>query len=472
MLSFDILNKDPLQFARYHRYIAYFLILIIFLAALYSNAVHPEQPFVIITTIFLIPFIQNYSANRLIRRLGYPLARNIILLIDALFVAFWLISIEFAVIPSLLVMIGLVYGAVWMQVGWLGLLTIALTSVSMLYLFCYVLGINTIDFKNSPMVVSVISILCLTIYVSVGLIYFNQRLRRVESEKKLVDEQVSKYLLLANKLARYAPSQIWQSIIRGEHEAKIDNKRKKLTIFFSDIQGFTELSEKLLPDDLAFILNDYFEHMTDIARRHGGTVDKYMGDAILIFFGDPESKGYKEDAKACIDMAMAMLNEMKILRERWKRLGYSGLHIRIGINTGYCHVGNFGTSSRMSYTIVGRDANVAARLQTAAEIDQILISESTYQLVKDSFTCLEKGELQLKGLSEPVLTWQIIGRQHSEKAATNRWIDYELAGFHLQLDLNELKPYEGAKAIQILEQVTNRLKMEESRYQPQDKYKQ
>ncbi|TEU27356.1 adenylate/guanylate cyclase domain-containing protein [Alkanindiges illinoisensis] len=471
MLSFDILNKDPLQFARYHRYVAYFLILIIFLAALYSNAVHPNHPFVIITTIFLTPFIQNYSSNRLIRRFGYPLAKNIILLIDALFVSFWLISIEFAVIPSLLVIIGLIYGAIWVRVGWLGLLTVALVSVSMLYLFCYLLGINDIDFKNSPMVVSVISILCLTIYLSVGLVYFNQRLHRIEGEKKHVDEQVTKYLTLANKLARYAPSQIWQSIIRGDHEAKIDNKRKKLTIFFSDIQGFTELSEKLLPDDLAFILNDYFEHMTDIARRHGGTVDKYMGDAILIFFGDPESKGYKEDAKACIYMAMAMLNEMKILRERWKRLGYSGLHIRIGINTGYCHVGNFGTSSRMSYTIVGRDANLAARLQTAAEIDQILISESTYQLVKDSFTCLEKGELQLKGLSEPVLTWQIVGRQGSEKAATNRWIDYELQGFHLQLDLNELKPYEGAKAIQILEQVTKRLKMEETRFQPQDKYK-
>ncbi|PPJ75251.1 adenylate/guanylate cyclase domain-containing protein, partial [Staphylococcus haemolyticus] len=163
-------------------------------------------------------------------------------------------------------------------------------SVSMLYLFCYLLGINNIDFKNSPMVVSVISILCLTIYLSVGLVYFNHRLHRIEGEKKLVDEQVTKYLTLANKLARYAPSQIWQSIIRVEHEAKIDNKRKKLTIFFSDIQGFTELSEKVLPDDLAFSLNDYFEHMTDIARRHGGTVDKYMGDAILIFFGDPESK--------------------------------------------------------------------------------------------------------------------------------------------------------------------------------------
>lgn len=464
MKSFDLLNKEPIQFARYHRYVAYFLNLIIFLSALYSNAITPERPFLIISIILITPFVQNYVSVAITRRAGYAVAKNVILLFDALFVAFWVITLDFMLIPSLLVVIGLGYGAIWAKVRWPILLAISLFCISTIYLSCYLLGINTIDFKDSPMVVSVISIICLTVYLSTGLVYFQHRLDRAEQERKLVDEQVTKYLTLANKLARYAPSQVWQSIIRGEHEAKIDNKRKKLTIFFSDIQGFTELSEKLLPDDLAFILNDYFEHMTDIARRHGGTVDKYMGDAILIFFGDPQSKGYKEDAISCIYMALAMLDEMKILRERWKRLGYTGLHIRIGINTGYCHVGNYGTSSRMSYTIVGRDANLAARLQTAAEINQILISESTYQLVKNSFTCLEKSELSLKGLSDPVKTWQVMGRQEGHKVASN-WIDYELEGFNLQLDLNELKPYEGAKAIQILEQVTQRLKLEEQRHQ-------
>ncbi|XID75868.1 adenylate/guanylate cyclase domain-containing protein [Alkanindiges sp. WGS2144] len=464
MRSFDILDKEPDQFAKYHRYVAYFLVLIIFLVMLFSKSIQPAHALFNILVIGIIPFLQNYAAIQLKRQFGYDVSKNIILFIDAVFVAFWLVITDFAAIPSLMIMIGLIYAAFWVRVSWLAFLTIGLIGTASLYLFCYLLNIHQIAFKPSSLDVTIVSILCLTAYLSIGIIYLQRRLISVEQRKVHAEEQTSKYLSLANKLARYAPTQIWQSIARGENEAKIDNKRKKLTIFFSDIQGFTELSETLLPDDLAFILNDYFEHMTDIARRHGGTVDKYMGDAILIFFGDPESRGIKEDAKSCVYMALAMLAEMKILRERWRRLGYTGLHIRIGINTGYCHVGNFGTSSRMSYTIVGRDANLAARLQTAAEVDQILVSESTYHLVKDDFTCIEKGSLNLKGLSEPVATWQIVGRQQGQYMS-NRWMDFELEGFNLQLDLNELKPYEGAKAIQILEQVTKRLKLEETERQ-------
>lgn len=94
---------------------------------------------------------------------------------------------------------------------------------------------------------------------------------------------MTRYIAFANQLSRYAPLQLWQSIMRGEAEAKIEYKRKKMTVFFSDIQGFTELSETLIPDDLAFLLNDYLSHMTEIAKQYEATVDKFMGDAILIF---------------------------------------------------------------------------------------------------------------------------------------------------------------------------------------------
>ena len=459
MRSFDILNKESFQFAKYHRYIAYFLVLIVYASCLYSKSIQPAYPLIPILVICLTPFVQNYTASYFIRRFNKVMSKNLILLVDSIFFAFWLVSVDFAIMPSLLVLVGICCTAIWLRASWFTMLAMSLLFTTSLYFTCYLLGIESIVFKPNPMHVSVISGVSLGIYLSLVLFYFRRQLFMIKIEKRLADEQTNKYLTLANKLARYAPTQLWQSIARGESEAKIDNKRKKLTIFFSDIQGFTELSEQLLPDDLAFILNDYFEHMTDIARRYGGTVDKYMGDAILIFFGDPESNGVKEDATSCVNMAIAMLNEMKILRERWKRLGYIGLHVRIGINTGYCHVGNFGTRSRMSYTIVGRDANLAARLQTAAEVDQILISESTYQFVKDSFTCIKKGDLTLKGLSEPVPTWQIIGKQQAQRAS-HRWLDYELQGFNLQLDLNEIKPYESAEAIKILEQVTKRLKLE------------
>lgn len=460
MKSFDILDKEPLQFARYHRHIAYFLFLVIYLAIVYDHNLQRIEVFSTISLIIVIPFIQNYFAKSLVRRRGFTYANNFVLFIDAFFISYWLIAVKFSIIPSLLAIIGLIYAAIWIRASWLTYFVFSLLISITLFSLSYLFQLD-IAFTNTSLDISVLSILCFTIYLTIGLTYFYHRLHMVEKQKKHAEEQVTKYLGLANKLARYAPSQIWQSIMRGENEAQIDNKRKRLTIFFSDIQGFTELSEKLLPDDLAYILNDYFEHMSELAKRYGGTVDKFMGDAILIFFGDPDSRGAKEDATACVNMGLAMLQEMKILRNRWRNLGYEGLHVRIGINTGYCHVGNFGTSSRMSYTIVGREANLAARLQTAAEVDHILVSDSTYHLIKDSFTCIEKGELNLKGLNEPVMTWQIVARQKDWRNGINYYMDYELDGFNLQLDLQQLKSYEGAKAIQIMEQVTKRLKLEQ-----------
>ena len=116
-----------------------------------------------------------------------------------------------------------------------------------------------------------------------GSAYQARRIRYTTAKKDHYYTQMNRYMEFANQLSRYAPLQLWQSIMKGESEAKIEYKRKKMTIFFSDIQGFTELSETLIPDDLAFLLNDYLSHMTEIAKQYEATVDKFMGDAILIF---------------------------------------------------------------------------------------------------------------------------------------------------------------------------------------------
>lgn len=459
MQRFDIFNKDPIQFARYHRYISYALIIVIILVGL-STHLPILNPFLLIFTLILTPVIQNEFSSGLIRQYGDTTTRNIILYVDTIVITFCLVSVDLAIIPSIAAILGLIFSVVWNRTNILNCIINILLALFSFYLFNYLLGIEHFHFKENSVALTVATIFALTIYLGLGLVYYHHRLQALNKDKKYLEEQVNKYLSLSNKLARYAPSQIWQSIIRGEQEARIDNKRKKLTIFFSDIQGFTELSEKLLPDDLAFILNEYFEHMTELARKFGGTVDKFMGDAILIFFGDPETKGAKEDAISCIDMAIAMRQQMKVLRQRWQNIGYDGLHIRIGVTTGYCHVGNFGTTSRMSYTIVGRDANLASRLQTAAEVDQILISEDTYQLIKDSFVCHSNGDLILKGLSEPVATWQVLEKQDQVDKEATRWIDYELDGFNVQLNLDEMKFYESEKALQLLEQASKRLKAE------------
>ena len=124
--------------------------------------------------------------------------------------------------------------------------------------------------------------------------------------------------------------------------------------------------------------------MSEIALAHGGTIDKFVGDAMLIFFGDPETKGDAEDAKACLRMAIEMQHRIAELNAKWRNAGIEHpFRVRMGINTGFCNVGNFGSDDRMDYTIIGAEANLAARLQSIAEPGHIVISYETYALVRD-----------------------------------------------------------------------------------------
>ena len=127
------------------------------------------------------------------------------------------------------------------------------------------------------------------------------------------------------------------------------------------------------------LLNNYLDEMSHIALRHGATIDKFIGDAVVAFFGDPELKGAKEDALACVAMALEMRSRIEELRKDWSSRGVAEpFHIRMGINTGFCTVGNFGSLDRMDYTIIGSQVNLTSRLELAADVDQILISYETY----------------------------------------------------------------------------------------------
>lgn len=200
---------------------------------------------------------------------------------------------------------------------------------------------------------------------------------------------------ISHKLSRYLAPQIYQEIFFGDRDAKIESYRKPLTIFFSDIVGFTTITENMDADELTQWLNRYLNDMADVALRYGGTVDKYIGDAIMIFFGDPKTLGRREDAIKCVFMAMEM-------RERAKLLG---VDIRIGINSGECTVGNFGSEHRMDYTIVGREANLAARLEASSEPGKILISQSTYDLVHEVIRCETRGSIRVKGIERDIMTY-------------------------------------------------------------------
>lgn len=215
---------------------------------------------------------------------------------------------------------------------------------------------------------------------------------------------------VAQKLARYLSPEHYKSIFSGENDAVIATERKKLTIFFSDIVGFTSTAERLQPEEFTTLLNEYLTEMSLIAAKHGGTVNKFIGDAILIFFGDLESHGIQEDARACLRMAFEMQRRLIELNVKWRRRGIEKpFRARMGINTGFINVGNFGSEARMDYTIIGSEANLAARLQSIAQPGGIVLSYESYMLVRDLVRAQPLKPIKLKGIKELVVPYAVDG---------------------------------------------------------------
>jgi class 3 adenylate cyclase/PAS domain-containing protein len=255
---------------------------------------------------------------------------------------------------------------------------------------------------------------------------------------------------LSNQLAKYLSPQVYNSIFHGDQEVKIASNRKKLTVFFSDIVGFTETTDRLESEELTHLLNHYLTEMSKIALEHGATIDKYIGDAMMIFFGDPETKGVKQDALACIQMAIAMREKMHDLRNTWMDSGLvNPLHCRMGIHTDYCTVGNFGSEDRMDYTIIGGGVNIASRLENQADPDEILISYETYSQVKDEVECRECGEIEVKGITYPVATYQVIDTHERLGNRQRRFLKSQ-RNLSLDLDIDSMTPEDRSRAIKIL----------------------
>ena len=223
-------------------------------------------------------------------------------------------------------------------------------------------------------------------------------------------EKNTKLEKISNRLAKYLSPQIYKNIFETESEYANSYKQKKLTVFFSDIKGFTDLSDSLDPDLLAELINEYLSAMTEIALKHGGTIDKFIGDAILVFFGDPESDGLKKDASKCLSMAIAMQNRVAELDRNWRedRGITEGLNVRIGISTGYCTVGNFGSVQRVDYTVLGSTVNLASRLESICQPKKILVAPETKALLEKDFKFEAQESIELKGFNKPIIAYQYV----------------------------------------------------------------
>ena len=281
---------------------------------------------------------------------------------------------------------------------------------------------------------------------------------RAEEANRLVTEQKQKLEALSSKLAKYLSPQLYKSIFSGEKSVEVAAQRKKLTIFFSDIAGFTETTDLLESEELTSLLNQYLREMSAIALEYGATIDKFIGDAIMLFFGDPETRGAREDAIACVRMAIAMQQRMRDLQAEWRERGQEHVfQLRIGINTGFCTVGNFGSDARVDYTIIGNEVNLAARLQTHADLGGILLAHETWSLVKDVVLAEETGTITVKGFPRPVSTHRVVGLR-DDSGAQGRVIRQEQDGLLLILDQAKLVGEHRTEAIRILQEAVGRLK--------------
>jgi PAS domain S-box-containing protein len=255
---------------------------------------------------------------------------------------------------------------------------------------------------------------------------------------------------LSTKLAKYLAPQVYDSIFTGRQDVEIASKRKKLTICFSDIAGFTEITDKMEPEDLTQLLNHYLTEMSKIALQYGATIDKYVGDAIVMFFGDPDTLGVKEDALACVKMALAMQRRVRDLAEHWRDIGIeTPLRCRIGIHTGYCTVGNFGSENRLDYTIIGGAVNLASRLQHEAPVGGVLISFETYGQVRDEIHCDERGEIRAKGIAYPVATYAAVALKEDTRT-TGHPVHAEMPHFRLDIESGSMSPDERRRAMTAL----------------------
>ena len=185
--------------------------------------------------------------------------------------------------------------------------------------------------------------------------------------------------------------------------------RKRLTVLFVDLEGFTRLMDTADEFVVAGMLNRYFEVMTEVATEYGGTINKFMGDGVMVFFGDAGSKGVVMDAKAGVEATVEMRARFKLLSRQWQGAGGAPLYLRMGIHTGYCLLGNFGCAARRDYTALGRVVNLASRLQGLARRGEILISADTRRLVAPFIDCTNRGRMAVKGFSAPISTFSVDG---------------------------------------------------------------
>ena len=428
------------------RVVGYFVAALCVAAGQHFGYFGPETNGLIVVSL-LYPHVIAVLSRRFRRKNPYA-TRQYLIHADAINCGLFLGTLHFPV--ELVVLFGIMINTSFIVVGsvtaWAFCVISLISGAAAAYLL---VGHKTMG--PLPVEVLFITAIAVGLQLAVTAHYSYQQARSLLRLKLHHQRQLARVQELSHQVSKYVAPQIWESIFSGRKQVRLETQRKKLVVFFSDIVGFTALSEQMNADAFSDLLNTYLTEMSKVALKHGGTIDKFIGDGIMIFFGDPKSKGIKRDAVDCVSMAIEMQQLMTKLRREWIESGINfSLEARMGISTGYCTVGNFGTDSRMDYTIIGKEVNLASRLENEANPGSILVCKNTHNLIKESIDCEECGSTHVKGFRDPVATYQIIDHRQVEHDA-DRVVGQDIDGFKLHMDNDKIKEEDRRKIAETLE---------------------
>ena len=298
-------------------------------------------------------------------------------------------------------MIGIMF-ATFMRVpaGWT-LIALVPPAIYSLYLLFQQAG-SLAAFDAGTWYVSGMPIAALATVFIVNLMH-DRRTRCNYRDQRIIDLQKNQLEQAQSQIRRYIPPAVADQIIAGNEAAISEPKRQRVTVLFADIVGFTDIADRVEPEVMTEVLNDYMSAMADLIEQHGGTLNEFAGDGLMALFGAPEAMTPEDQARNAIQAAQAMQAKMPKLNEQWRKLGLGAeLTTRIGINTGMVSVGSYGSQGRMTYTAIGLQTNIASRIESAAEPGKTLISDATWQLVSNEISCEPRGEVECKGVHFPI----------------------------------------------------------------------
>jgi adenylate cyclase len=221
------------------------------------------------------------------------------------------------------------------------------------------------------------------------------------------EERIARERRLRGELGRYLPAQLVDKLAKGDQDLALGGEQRTITVLFADVASFTSLVERKSPEEVATILNQLFTILTEVVFHHGGTVDKFIGDCVMAFWGAPAPAA--DHAARAVAAAEAMLRWLELGNEAWQAQHGVTLHLSIGVHSGPAVVGNFGSESRMEYTAVGDTVNIAARLEALARPQQILVSSATRDAAPAA-DCVAAGTYSVPGRREPLELHEVMWR--------------------------------------------------------------